>query len=369
MTRPSVRSRLINLSLVLLAFGLLALVVWQNREQVEEVRHRRPNLRLLALAFGIYMTALVLTFVRWYVLVRAQDLPFRLRDALRLGFIGNVFNQVIPGAVGGDVIKAAFLYREHARKAQAIGSMVIDRAVGLLGLFVLAAAMGIWIWPEAGADVRRLILLADAAVVAGLAGLAVLFTPPLYGPLHRLVTGRRRLEAVLDELIEMASAYRRKLGVVLGTLIMSSGTHALYVTSFYTVSRAVFPTLPTLAQHFLIVPLVLFTTVVPLPFGALGFTEEVSGQVFRFVAHPGGGVAMMAYRVLMYGGALVSVCVYLANMRQVRQLSREEIGDRRQETGENASSPPVSCLLSPVSSNPDEDPLPIKPQADQPEGE
>ena len=32
---------------------------------------------------------------------------------------------------------------------------------------------------------------------------------------------------------------------------------------------------------------------------------------------------MMGYRVLMYAGGLVSVLVYLANLRQVRSLARE----------------------------------------------
>ena len=52
-----------------------------------------------------------------------------------LGFIGVVFNLVIPGAVGGDLIKAAYLVRMHIKKTQAIASMVIDRIVGLLALF------------------------------------------------------------------------------------------------------------------------------------------------------------------------------------------------------------------------------------------
>src|SRR5262249_48533353 len=40
------------------------------------------------LAFAIGLVAIVLTFLRWYVLVRAQELPFTVPDALRLGFIG-----------------------------------------------------------------------------------------------------------------------------------------------------------------------------------------------------------------------------------------------------------------------------------------
>src|SRR5262245_44349396 len=35
--------------------------------------------------------AMFLTFARWFVLVRALELPFRLRDAVRLGLAGFFF--------------------------------------------------------------------------------------------------------------------------------------------------------------------------------------------------------------------------------------------------------------------------------------
>ena len=120
----------------------------------------------------------------------------------------------------------------------------------------------------------------------------------------------------------MSEGYRRRLGTVLGCLIFSSAIHALFVLAYYAVSCTLFPEgLPTLAQHFLLVPLTLFTTAVPLPFGALGLSEGVSDGLFRMVSHPGGALAMMGFRVLMYAGGLVSVCFYLANLRQVRTLA------------------------------------------------
>ena len=84
-----------------------------------------------------------------------------------LGFIGMVFNLVIPGAVGGDLIKAAYLVRMRIRKTQAIASMVIDRIVGLLGLFILAAIAGGFAWRLAPTDVRKLIVAAWVAVIVG----------------------------------------------------------------------------------------------------------------------------------------------------------------------------------------------------------
>jgi len=65
--------------------------------------------------------------------------PFRLIDSLRLSFVGTFFNLVIPGAVGGDLVKAAYLARMNLPRTQAIATLLIDRVVGLVGLFYLAA--------------------------------------------------------------------------------------------------------------------------------------------------------------------------------------------------------------------------------------
>src|SRR5262249_16720192 len=206
--------------------------------------------------------------------------------------------------------------------------------VGLLGLFLLAGLTGLGAWSGASPSVRLLIELAWAAVVAGFIGLAILFTPALYRPFSRLFAGRGRLEGMFAGLVTMASAYRRKIGVVIGTLVMATTIHALYVLGFVAVSRALFPKdAPSVTQHYLIVPLVLFSMATPLPFGALGLSEQVSGQLFKLVLHPEGAVAMMGYRVLMYAGGLVSACVYLANIGEVRSLSKLDPTDSDFEPG------------------------------------
>src|SRR5271165_5910695 len=143
--RPGLSSA-VNLVLVALAFALLGLVLWQNREKIRAVFSHPLDFRLLALGVVIFQCSLIITYLRWYLLVRVIDPRFTLRSTLLLGFIGYVFNLVIPGAVGGDFIKAAYLVRMHIKKTQAVASMVIDRIVGLLGLFVLAALAGAVAW-------------------------------------------------------------------------------------------------------------------------------------------------------------------------------------------------------------------------------
>jgi len=326
--RSSRRSLIVNLLGVTLAFGLLGFVLYQNWDKIREVFAKPVRYPNFVVGFLIYLTALLITFARWQRLVRAQGLDFSLIDAVRLGFIGNVFNLVIPGAVGGDVIKAAFLCRMHPEdKPKAVASMVLDRVLGLLGLFLLAGSAGLASWRDADPQVRLLIGLVWGAIAAVLAVLAVVFSPSLYRPLNRLVAGRGRVELAVKKLESIGMAYRERLGTVAAMLATAVLSHALFVLAFFSASAALFDRMPTLVEHYLMVPLALFTTAVPLPFGALGLSESISGKLFEMVHHSEGAIAMMAFRILMYAGGAFSACVYLANIRQVRTLERVARGE------------------------------------------
>ena len=326
MTTPKRHIRLIlgYLLRLGLGLGLLGLALWTNREQIGLVFDRRPNLWLFALGFGLYFTGAILAFVRWFFLTRAIGLPVTFGTTIWLGFVGNLYNMVVPGAVGGDFVKGAYLVRMlKTQKTQAAASVAIDRMIGLLGMFLLALVVGAFSWSGVEPPVRRLIGAAAFMTVAVTGVLAVAFAPPLYRPLAARLGGRPRIANTLNELAIMGSAYRRKLHVVVATVVMSSLTHVLNVVAFFVLGKAMFPDVPGLAQHFLIVPLVLFSTAIPLPFGALGVSEQISDVLFKLADYDGGALTMMAFHVVQYIGSLISLIVYLAHARQIRAATHD----------------------------------------------
>jgi uncharacterized membrane protein YbhN (UPF0104 family) len=360
MTNPRRHSRLglvINLALVALAFGLLGLVIHQNADKIHEVFSRHLDLRLLVVGEAIYLIATMSTFVRWYLLVRVIDPRFTLRAATLLGFIGIVFNLVMPGGVGGDLIKAAYLVRMRIKKTQAVASMVIDRVVGLLGLFALASIAGVFAWGLAPANVRRLIMAAWTALALGVIGLAVIFSQIVTRSFPGLASSRSRLGLIISELREMSRTYRGRLDVVLFAGTLAVFNHSLNVLAFYLVGWMLYgngmPT--TLAQHFLMVPLTLFTLVVPVPGAGLGVTEEAADQLLKLVDHPSGFLAMIGFRVIMYGSGLVGACVYLAKLNEVRGLTaqahelEEELseGELHDETNRPEQAPAMNIAHEP----------------------
>lgn len=341
---------LVNGCLIALAFGLLAMVLNQNRDKILEVLGRKLDPRLLIAGVLVFQVSLILTYLRWYALVRVIEPRFTLRATLLLGFIGYVFNLVIPGAVGGDLIKAAYLARMRIRKTQAVASMVIDRILGLLGLFALASIAGAAAWGMASPEVRRLIVAAWIATLVGVLALAAIFGQVFTRFLPKSQTeSRGRLAMIASELKTMSSTYRSRLDVIFLGLGLSVVGHSLNVFAFFLMGRMLFPSMTTtLGQHFLMGPLTLFTMAAPLPFGALGLSEGVGDQLFKLVGHPSGALAMMGFRVLMYSCGLIGACVYLANFKEVRGLTasarhiEEEILDGdlgRDEPGGAAEAP------------------------------
>ncbi len=300
--RPGVR-KLAALARTALALALLGLAVGLNRDQIVKVWNGRPDPSLFARGMAFYLAGLWLAYVRWFILVRAIGLPFRLRDAVRLGLIGALFNFVIPGAVFGNVVKAAFLCKEQPdRQPDAIASVVADFLCGVLGLFLLAACVGTSAGSRLEPGLKNLVIFAWAATGVTAAMLAI-----------GVWKGR-------------AGAYRGRKGMIVAAVAMALGTHALSVLAFHAVSRAMFgPMVPGLAQHFLLVPLVLFTTAVPLPFGALGLSEQASFALFRLMNYSGGAVAMLGFRILQFSGAGLGAIMYMTNARQIRELTASEV--------------------------------------------
>jgi uncharacterized membrane protein YbhN (UPF0104 family) len=315
---------IVNFLLLGVGLGFLAWTLSSNRQVLADVFSRPIQYPYLLLGFAFVTVAAVISFVRWYALVRMLGVSFRLMDSLRLSFVGAFFNLVIPGAVGGDLVKAAYLARMNLPKTQAITTLLVDRIVGLLGLFLLASIAALAGWSGLSPSVKNLGYFAMAMTLAGWVALAVILLdlPPKLLP--GLAKSEGRIGILIRELSTLSKSYRSRWQGLVATVFVSAGCHALTSIAFYLVGVSLFPNFQVgLGKHLLIFPLVLFSTAVPLPFGALGFSEKVSDQLFELANHPSGAVAMMGYRVLMYAFGLLSMLVYLWNIQSIRDLTRQ----------------------------------------------
>jgi uncharacterized protein (TIRG00374 family) len=316
MTPAIKRTAWITAAKACFSVALFVTVIALNRDAFSNALSQRPSFSLALLGLGLYLAGVMLAFIRWHVLVRAVDLPFSRHEAFQLGWVGMFFNLVIPGAVGGDIVKAAYLARSQELKSLAVATVVIDRLVGLIGLFMLAALGGALAWSSFPVTVRPIIVSAWVSLgITLLITLAAFWIRPA-GPLTRRLSARPRTSKMIWELHAMGVAYRKRFPWVLLAVGMASFTHLLNVCAFASVARAFGGNLitPSLLGYFTVVPLVLFSTAIPLPFSGLGASEGVSALLFRTLDYSGGAVAMIGFRMLQLCAAGIGA-VYYASVR------------------------------------------------------
>ncbi|MEZ6071546.1 MAG: lysylphosphatidylglycerol synthase transmembrane domain-containing protein [Pirellulales bacterium] len=320
---------LANAAKVAVSLGLIAYLVASARNDptFQRIDFSDPHCKwwLLAAAAACWMTSLTCGIVRWYFLVRAVGLPFRLRDAFRLGLLGYMLNFVSLGSVGGDVFKAVFLAREQPdRRAEAVATIVVDRILGLYSLFIVAAA-SVLLTGTLYSDVEEVRAISRwTLILTGLAGISVVmvmvpgFTT---GAVSEFLQGLPRIGTVLGKLIAAVRVYRRRVGVIAGSVLLSIGVHSLSTVTIYLTARGILGTVPSLSAHFIIVPLSMLAGALPLPMMGLGAFEATLGFLYAAIpaAHAlSGGQSLLVafgYRMITIFAAIVSALAFLALRR------------------------------------------------------
>lgn len=344
----------------LLAAGLLTYMVWSNWSPTTKTGDSLPGLKdvweahivqgkpihgdCLLLAATLALAAVFLTIIRWYYLVLAQGLPFTFANALRLGLVGFYFSIFLPGSVGGDIIKAAFIARGQSRRTVAVATVILDRAIALWGLiwFVVLLGTGFWatgsLQGDAAAPLRTIVIV--AAAILGLSLLVCLVLAVL--PARRA----RRFAMRLSHIPKIGHAaaefwraiwmYRRRPKSVLLALLLALIGHVGFVLTLYFSARTLWEPdqLPGCREHFLIVPVGMVIQAVPFFPGGAGIGEAGYGWLYQLLGYlKGSGVlASLVQRAIYWALGLAGYLVYLRmkpGLQSVQDKTTDELTTAR----------------------------------------
>ncbi len=115
---------------------------WLNMSLLTAVLY--SPLRLLYFVIIIYM-CIALSAWRWYRLNVAQNFKISYGDTFMAVYIGFAFNNLLPGSVGGDVVRVAYLFKRIPQnKVAGILSVLTDRVTGLLGVIFGISLIGLF---------------------------------------------------------------------------------------------------------------------------------------------------------------------------------------------------------------------------------
>lgn len=248
--------------------------------------------RYLCVAFALLGVTHVLGSWRWGLGLAVQGLHCSLWLLYRLTLVGSFFSQLIPGGVSGDVIKLAWVVRQNPGKgAGAVMSGMLDRVVGVAGLFLQASLGGVvycLVVPGALDGDASKIQLGLGLVFAGGAVSFVVLVSMLY---HRAFLriplasgilswlGRIMPSGVVSfftKLCEAAEAYRHHKSVLVKALVISMFIHFLIGTTLFCIGRGLGETRCSYGAYFMGQQLGTSVTLIPATPGGLGMRDSVT---------------------------------------------------------------------------------------------
>lgn len=260
---------------------------------------------------GLLLSAIALQAVRLRIL--AGGVGLSTGDSARITLASYLFNQILPGGVGGEGYRALRLSKITARWPVALGLIAIERLHGAAALLLPGAAyMAIErhrlfrLLEEAGVELDGLSAPAGAviaAIVGSVAAIGLVVLP--------------RLPSVRRWLGEMAAAVAAA-GLLrhVGTFAASCAYHLSRISGIWIILHGMEESIAAADILFVLV-VTLLVSVVPSTLGALGVKEGAIVLGLSLFGVPEGDALAVALlnRAVLLAGAAAGVAVLLAGRR------------------------------------------------------
>ena len=115
---------------------LLGLLLWLVDIEQTSATLAALSLGTVVLAAAASLASWLLAIAKWKLLLR--NVP--VADIARFHFIGMLYNQILPGQIAGEAVKAVRLAKGREDVGRVAASVLVDRLTGLIGLGIVAGA-------------------------------------------------------------------------------------------------------------------------------------------------------------------------------------------------------------------------------------
>lgn len=272
----------------LFSFSILFYMVQTGRLDLSVVKRGFSEFYLLAASISLVLLAMLAAIYRWSLLLRGLGLQYRFSEVVRYGMIGAFFNTTMPGAVSGDLIKAWYIVSDHKgqKKTPVLASILLDRAFGVFGLVIVSASPLFFEWENVW-SVPALQQL-SLAILLLFAGVLIFFAYILFSVWGPLAFVRKKMEGmqrfkigkIFLEAYDSWLSYREQPLILFKALLLSVVTHICIVFVVILCSKALGEGQIQTYQYFLLVPMGLLTTAIPIAPAGLGVGHVAFAALF-----------------------------------------------------------------------------------------
>ncbi len=207
----------------------------------------------------VFLNFLSLTF-RWFFLAKAV-LPVSFKKILALSWVGSLFQYFLPGSLGGDFVKAGYLFKDASNRNLSIFTIIFDRVFGLIMLVTISTVSCVLFYFKEG-------LFPQYSNIIFLLFLASFLLTVLFCLVPDKVADKYKS---LRSLILVRNSYREKPRYVIFALISNVLAHITFFSIFFIGSTSL--DIKFIYYTLVIAPISLLFAALPLSIGGLGLVQ------------------------------------------------------------------------------------------------
>jgi len=316
--------------IVVVAAGITWAVIWLSRGQrwsnLTAVFHRM-NLGVFAAVLGVFVVCQLMIAFRWWLLLRTQSIFIALWPAARLHFLGLFYNNFMPGAVGGDLLRAWYVTRHTDKKFYAVLSVFVDRVIGFLGSVIIAVFFYLFFLrrqcAEAVLDIKSGLPQSFVKSKQVILWVAIIFAAVFYGLLShskgRLLLKniwlfiKIRCKKLLENFKDAVVLYCRKPLAILSVFGLTFFLQLMTITGFWFLGRNLGIEVGII-YYYVFFPLSWALGAIPVSIGGAVVVEGVLAYLFIQFAGVGAEAALalvLCQRIVWMIASLPGAAIHL----------------------------------------------------------
>lgn len=263
--------------------------------------------------------------LRWRWILGVQGLQLSFWRTASIFFVGLFFNAFMLGATGGDVIKAWYVAHEtHHKKAEAVATVIVDRVIGLLVLFIIALIMMVAFYHRVFDDVklRWFAIITLAVVILTVGGTALTFWRGFADRFFGLRAWLQKLPkyGTLRRMVEACRVYASHPVVLAKTALITVGVHVFSMLSIVCIGNGLgIQCANGIVDYYLYLPIINSVTAIPISISGFGVREGMYQVMFSQVgvtASLAVALSLLGYLATLFW-SLVGAVFYLTHRKEL----------------------------------------------------
>lgn len=287
-----------------------------------------------------FLVAQLLASYRLVLLLRMIDLNFSFSYILKLTMVGNFFNIVIPGMVGGDIVKGSYLFKkEENHRGRSSGIVLMDRMMGFVALLFIGLVSIIYLYllqhhsPLLYIDELSGVVLISFGVLVLFALLWFFGKKQWFRMKAKAIAYILFKDSIFYNMTDAIGALTKRRRILAKAFCMSLGVQAFALAGLLVLIRLIPGNMPDIATLIAVSSIILLFGIIPVTPGNIGWTELVASIGWSVVGSTMGGVIFFYWRIVCILFSLPGGLLYLlpGNYIPWEQVEATALGETMQK--------------------------------------